>query len=269
MKINKKMLVYSVGLAFLLNASCMMAEPRVQVLAGSSRLPISPQMRMVSMQADQLDKEAAIALHAGRYAEAESDIRQSIALWPIGSGVSDEILARSLEAQGRDQEALQICKKIVVDRRGSQLRDLIPYSWLLLKSGQWAEAVTVYNQAIPMLGQEELERDSSHFSLDVPNPTALAVAIHLERGRIYSTNCDWAGETQDTEAMVEYGKALQLAPNYGLANYYYGQGWQKLSPAERKQFGTAQQAKAALQKAVKLGKGDVKLAAAKALKSFS
>lgn len=65
--------------------------------------------------------------------------------------------------------------------------------------------------------------------------------------------------------MEHYQRALQLAPDSALTNYYYGQGWQKLSPAERIQFGTAQQAKAALQKAIKIGKGAVKKAAQKPL----
>ena len=49
------------------------------------------------------------------------------------------------------------------------------------------------------------------------------------------------------------------------ANFYYGFGWQQLSPAERVQFGTAQQAKAALRKAARIGKDAVKKAATKAL----
>ena len=67
------------------------------------------------------------------------------------------------------------------------------------------------------------------------------------------------------EAFAEYGKALQLAPDSDLANYYYGVGWNNLSPAERKQFGSFQQAKAALEKAVKLAKGPLKVKAQKAL----
>lgn len=68
--------------------------------------------------------------------------------------------------------------------------------------------------------------------------------------------------------MAEYTKALQLAPDNALTNYFYGVGWQRLSPAERAKFGTAQQAKAALQKAVKVGDASVKTAARKALKAM-
>ena len=246
-------------------AQLAQAQPLAQQRSHNIAMPTELQKANME-QSVALANSAATSFHAGRFALAENEARQSLTLYDYGA--AQETLAAALDAQGKQVEALKQYQT-VVEHYDIQPRSILPYSLLLLKSGQWAKAVTVYNQALPMLGQEELERDSDHFSPDVPNPTALAVAIHLERGRIYSTNCDWAGETQNTEAMVEYGKALQLAPNYGLANYYYGQGWQKLSPAERKQFGTAQQAKAALQKAVKLGTGHVKLAAAKALKSFS
>ncbi len=156
---------------------------------------------------------------------------------------------------------------MVVDEKAGYPRVLLPFAFLLLKSGQWAQAVAVYNQALPSLGHEELEQITSHFSPDDPQPEALATAIHLERGQLYTDATDWAGELQNTEAMGEYQKALQLAPGNALTNYYYGLGWQKLTPAERVKFGTAQQAKAALQKAAKVGNANVKAAALKALKS--
>ena len=75
-------------------------------------------------------------------------------------------------------------------------------------------------------------------------------------------------EEKNQAAMREYAAALSLEPNWDLANYYYGYGWQQLSPAERAHLGLAQEAKAqeALHKAVKIGKGLVKAAAQKALR---
>ena len=218
------------------------------------------------VEAKQLGHDAAEDLHAGKYVQAEVEARQSLSLNP-GDGVPAEVLAASLEGQSKDKEALEAYRVMVVDEKAMYPRVLLPYAQLLLKSGQWAQALAVYNQALPSLGHEELERMTSHFSPDEPQPAALATAIHLERGQLYSAATDWAGEAQDTEAMAEYQKALQLAPNNALTNYYYGVGWHKLSPAERVKFGTAQQAKAALQKAVKIGNANVKAAARKALKS--
>ena len=220
-------------------------------------------VRAITAETDQLNHAAAVDLHAGRYAQAEAEARQSLSL--RDGEIPEEVLAASLEAQGKDEEALQQYHVMVVDQKASYPRVLLPYAQFLLKSGQWAQAAAVYNQMLPSLGNGELEKETSYFSPDVPEPLALATTLHLERGQIFNGTRDWAGNTQNTEAMQEYQKALQLAPDNALTNYFYGVGWQKLSPAERAKFGTAQQAKAALQKAVKTGNATVKKAAQKAL----
>ncbi len=70
---------------------------------------------------------------------------------------------------------------------------------------------------------------------------------------------------ENSRAFTEYGKALALEPDWALTNFYYGYGWQRLFPADKAQLGSVRQAKAALLKATRLGKGDVKKAAEKAL----
>ena len=225
----------------------------------------TPEELALMQQTREMDSDAARALHAGRYAEAEAEARESIALRPHSAGVNEEVLAAALDAQGKDKEALRQYQT-VVEHYDKQPRNLLPYAQLLLKSGQWAQAVAVYNEALPSLGHEELEQITSHFSPDVPQPEALATAIHLERGQLYNAASDWAGEPQNTEAMAEYAKALQLAPDNALANYYYGVGWHKLSPAERIKFGHAAQAKAALTKAAQSDDSSVKKMAAEMLK---
>lgn len=148
-------------------------------------------------------------------------------------------------------------------------RNLLPYGLLLLKSGQWAQAVTVYNQAIAQFSDKDLLRANSHFSPDVPEPVALAVAIHIAQGLTYNAGDDWAGKGQHKEMMAEFSRALQLAPDADLANYYYGYGWRNLEPAERAKMGSMQQAKAALQKAILLGKANFKEAAQKVLNDLN
>jgi tetratricopeptide (TPR) repeat protein len=110
-----------------------------------------------------------------------------------------------------------------------------------------------------------LLRTNSHFSPDVPEPRALATAIHLGLALTQINNGTWGGHMQNDKAMAHLRAALTLSPDSDLANYYYGYGWGRLSPAERAKIGSEQQAKAALRKAVKLGKGGVKKAAQKAL----
>ena len=183
-------------------------------------------------------------------------------------GVAEEVLAASLEAQGEDHQALEEYHKMVVDGGAKYPRVLVPYAQLLLKSGKWAEAVAVYNfdPGKPKPGSDLPDWAEGRFSPDVPKPRAFAVALHIARGQIYSNTPDWAGERQNTEAMAEYEKALALEPDSARANFFYGFGWKRLSPDERGKYGTEQQAKAALLKAVRIGKGDVKKAAEKELR---
>ncbi len=255
------------------------AQPLVHCLSDGSYRPPTPEQLGIMEQAGQLAHDAAADLHARNYIQAEAEARQSLSLLP-DFGVPAEVLAASLEGQGKDQEALQAYHIMVVDQGDRFPRNLLPYAGLLLKSGQWTQAVAAYNQALPHLPDVgphleativhdgDVIRANSHFSPDVPEPLALATAIHIARGIVYNNTPNWGnGAYQDTEAMAEYAKALQTAPGNALANYYYGVGWHKLSPTDRVKFGTAQQAKAALQKAVKIGNANVKAAALKALKN--
>ena len=264
MKTNLKMLLQCIILSLLLNGAYAQGGKPAQVqVSQQRRIPITPEVQEQFDQSALLSRAAAADLHGGNYTQAETEARQSVSL-DLLNGAAQEVLAAALDAQGKEQEALH-AYGIVVKHYDRQPRNQLPYALLLLKSGQWEQAVAVYNQALPQLGNGELEQAGSHFSPNVPEPTALAVAIHIERGKLFNSASDWAHEPQNTEALAEYGKALQLAPDLPLANYYYGVGWQKLSPAEKAKFGTAERAKTALEKAVKMGKGGVKKAAQKAL----
>lgn len=141
-------------------------------------------------------------------------------------------------------------------------RILLPYAQLLLKSGHWAQALAIYSQVLPRLPDVgshpetpivhdgELMSANSHFSADVPEPAALVTALHIARGMVYNVTPSWGSEAQNTEAMAEYNKALQLAPNNALTNYYYEAGWRKLILTERTKFGNAH-VKAAARKTLK------------------
>ena len=242
-------------------------QPLARSGSNGSQSHLTPEQLEKMQHSAQLGYAAAADLHLGNYAQAEAEAKEAMSAGSLTAGFADEVLASALEAQGKDQEALQAYHVMVVDQKASYPRVLLPYAQLLLKSGQWAQAVAIYNEALPHLGNGELEKETSNFSPEVLNPAALATAIHLERGELNNGTASWAGEDQNTEAMAEYGKALQLAPDNALANYYYGVGWHKLSPAERVKFGHADQAKAALQKAALTGNSNVKKMAAETLKN--
>ena len=279
MKISMSLLVIA---AMLLVAGLALASPSVNPARGGydgSGPIFNKEWQARTTEAGQLGHDAAADLHLGNYAQAAAEAREALSLNP-GDGVPAEVLAAALEGQGKDKEALKAYRVMVVDEKATYPRVLLPYAQLLLKSGQWAQAVAVYNQALPLIPDVGTHRENptvhdgdlmaanSHFSDEVPEPAALSTALHIARGMVYSSTPSWSGDAQNTEAMGEYRKALQLAPDNALTNYFYGVGWQKLNPTERMKFGTVQQAKAHLRKAEKTGNASVKAAAAKTLKGL-
>jgi len=278
MKISISLLVTA---ALLPVAGFALAAPSVNPARGGydgSGPIFNKEWQAKTAEAGQLGHDAAVGLRLGNYAQAVAEAREALSLNP-GDGVAAEVLAAALEGQGKDREALA-AYQTVVEHHDKHPRNLLPYAQLLLRSGKWAEALAVYNQALPLIPDVgthpetpvvhdgDLMRANSQFSPDAPEPAALATALHIARGMVFNVTPSWGGEAQNTEAMAEYGKALQLAPNNALTNYYYGAGWQMLSPTERTKFGTGQQARAHLQKAVKTGNANVKAAARRMLKQL-
>ncbi len=233
---------------------------------GMAITPETPAQRAKEDEKWRLSQAAVAALDAGQYAEAESDARQSISMGQ-DSGLAQEILASALNAQGKAQEALQ-AYKVIADEGGVFPRNLVPYALLLLKSGQWAQAVTAYNKTLPYLPEGDIVQANSHFSPGVPQPKELAVALHIAQGLTYIGDAGWGSHSRHEEAMGEFGQALRLAPDSPLANYYYGYGWQHLDLKSPTRAANAQQAKAAFQKAAALGGADVQKAAGEELKGF-
>ncbi len=241
-------------------------RPNKQSVSGGMCIaPLTPAQKAAEDEKWRLDQAALAALDAGRYAEAEADARQSISIGP-DCGLAQEFLASALNAQGRTQEALQ-AYKVIADRGGDFPRNLVPYAVLLLKTGQWAQAATIYNKMLPYLSEGNIARANSYFSPDVPQPKELTVALHIAQGLTYGEGT-WGGHVRNEEAMQEFDQALRLAPDSPLANYYYGFGWQNLDLKSPTRAANAQQARAAFQKAAEIGGPDVKKAAGEALTRF-
>jgi tetratricopeptide (TPR) repeat protein len=224
----------------------------------------------------QLERAAAKELDAGQFAQAEADARQALATCKTDSGMGWEVLAGALDAQGRDREALQVYGHMAA-RGYNPPRVWLPYALLLLKAGQWAQAVSAYNQALPDVTSGgdlvrassplppnvplprvgDLLRLSNHFSPDMPEPRALATTIHIALALTQIGVDSWGGHDQKDKALAHLQAALTLSPDSDVANYYYAYGLQKL--------GRTQQARAAFQKTVRMAKGEVKAAAERAL----
>jgi hypothetical protein len=264
-------------------------------------LVVTPKMRAERLRLDQVafyNKIGTEELGDGNGAHAEEDFRQALALDEAYTP-SYEGLALALVAEGQKAEAIQVYRKIFYEFpvRGVQsptdsgsvafqadvlrnpvahggsgsasLEDGLTYALLLNETRQWAEAVTVYESALPLLPGGDLPKVDIHFSQDKPQPLELEAAAHIALGLDLSFTGweDSLSAGQNHKAMKNYAAALRLEPEWPLANYYYSYGWQRLEPADRAKFASAQQAKATLQKAVKIGKGDVRKAAQKALKN--
>ena len=262
--------------------------------------PTPPAALARIQQAEADDRHGETAMQAGDFATAAADFKQAISDDLNPSGYLYYDLAMALTAQGHITEAIQtyrtlfyelpvkncigcdnpaiveayqkeFSRKLHADptrysRFGSDAPDAwMRYALLLDQTGQWKEAVYFYESALPDVPGGELPRIDAHFDPAVPQPVALAAAVHVALGIKHAFRGELDG---DDKAMQEYQKALQLAPNWGIANYYYGYGWRSLSPKSKAKLLNEQQARAAFAKAVKYGKGDLKKAAEKALKDL-
>ena len=211
---------------------------------------------------------AKMNLQAKNYTQAEEGFRSSIADFPDDRASLG--LAETLVAEGKVTEALQTYYLYFHPPVGEFQSDSyapkanLEYAMLLNQQGQWAEAIDHYNAALPDLVKWDYKANL-HFDAATPQPAALAAASHIGLG-LYD-NFEYEPDS-NTKALQEYNAALQLAPDWDAANYYYGYGWQKLSPIARAKFGTMQQAKPHLQKAENVGDASIKAAAAKVLKAL-
>jgi tetratricopeptide (TPR) repeat protein len=219
---------------------------------GTSPAALTPQQQNQSNQRQQVDQAAVKALQAGQYDDAAADARQAIAM-DASDILGPKVLAQALDAKGDTSGALSAYKAL------ADPDDLIPYALLLLRQGNWAEALATYEKALPYIGEGNLLRADNNFSLDTPQPQALEAAIHVARGLTYNIGDIVTPHAQNDKALTEFQKATALAPDSALANYYVGYGLQRM--------GRRADAQAAFKKAAALDQsnGDVKAAAEAAL----
>ncbi len=216
-------------------------------------------------QCSALNRAGFTALHEGRNSEAEANARQSLAISHNTDLLAPELLAASLDAQGKNNEALA-AYQILADQGSVHPRDLLPYALLLLKNGQWAEAVAAYNKTLPYIAFSDLLEKNSNFTVADHEPAALAAAIHIGIGMTYISSAGWSGTSRKDAGLAHLQQALALEPDAPLTNYYYGYGWRKLDRDSPMRAAAAMRAKAAMQKAATSENDDIKKAATEAIK---
>ena len=230
-------------------------NPAPTVIPGVDTLPLA--------QAQQ----AASAAEAGQQAlankdlgTAEADFRRATALDASNPNALAG-LAQTLEREGKGRQAINVYRYLLYPKQGwgtSMERDAIlrmHFTLLLVKDGQWVEAVSVYENTIGgiRLGSS-FPAMNVHFASAVLQPALLQGMAHLVMGITYSNRLE------HTQALTEYGAARDAQPSLALANYYYGLGLSRL--------GRRVEAKAAFEEAAGLGQDEVKAAAEEELKGF-
>lgn len=219
-------------------------------------------------KSDELRDTGEDLLTEGHYAAAELDFRQALAVQP-GNPWPYAGLAEALEAQGRTREALAAYRTLifpapngVLSSASNEVRTQMGYAIALSQLGRWPEAVAVYEKALKDTTHfGDAPRINVHFDPGVPQPVQLQALAHVATGMQYT------GSGLNKRAYVQFYQALSLDSDSPFTNYYYGYGWRSLDPTDQVRIMHTQQAKAALQKAVKIGNANVKAAALKALKS--
>ena len=202
-----------------------------------------------------------MALKNRNFAIAEDYFRGTLAIRPDGAAYFS--LALALSAQGKQLEAIQTYEKLFhpdghVSFGGSYFsRAHLEYALLLDQMGNWPEAVGNYQSGVSTLGSGNGPKPNVEFAPNIPQPMALAAAIHIALGIDADAQLNNLGEYDHVRAFNEYAQALKLNPDWAVANYYYGYGL--------RQSGRRAEAQVAFQKAAQLDNGEIKAAAEKAL----
>jgi tetratricopeptide (TPR) repeat protein len=205
------------------------------------------------MTSIKLYEVAASALDAGKYSLAESDATKSLVLVP-GEEIPLAILAAAFDDEGKVSEALSTYATLR-SQGAWQGRVLLPYALLLLKNGDYNQALAVYERALPFIssyiynGPQILSEDSD-FLPDTQDERHLEANIRIALGWTYDTGTTWAGHSQAMKALPEYSRAYALENDSPVACIAYATGL--------KEAGRNVEARAILQKAISNSKGDVK-----------
>lgn len=232
---------------------------------------VDPALVAVAQHSEDIAAQGDEYLKQGSYRAAEAAFQASLEVAKSSAtGINPRAtrgLAEALIGEGRLAEADQTYRTLIYQEPlkwssvAEESRTLMKFAALLSQTGHWVEATGVYKQALSKAVYGDAPKLDVDFDPQTPMPLLLQALAHIAIGLEYSAHAD------STAAFAEYRKGNQLQPDNALTNYYYGTGWQRLGPTDRLKFGTAQQARAALQKAVKIGNANVKAAALRALKS--
>ena len=220
--------------------------------------PITAAWWAAFKKSNEFTEKSIQALDAGKYALAISDARQKLTMgMPPHDPKAETVLAYALVAQGKDQDALNEYGQMYArgDWNGG---DLLQYARLLLKHGQWSNAVDVYKKAVLNVGEDvakghELLLADSAFSHDDPQPKELEADIDIAIGLRGDLVSGLARKYRPERSLAEFKKALDLEPDSPLAKLAYAGGL--------RDSGRGAEAQAEFQEVANKYTGEVKAAA--------
>jgi tetratricopeptide (TPR) repeat protein len=247
----------------LITCAAAIASASAQNLASGGRMgsgakPLTPAQDAAFQKACKLREQSIVALDAGKYALAISDAQQMLAMgMPPHDATAETVIAYSLVSQGKDQDALNEYGQMY-SRGDWDGGDLLQYARLLLKHGQWSNAVDVYKKAVLNVGEDvakghELLLADSAFSHDDPQPKELEADIDIAIGMRGDLVSGLARKYRPERSLAEFKKALDLEPDSPLAKLAYAGGL--------RDSGRGAEAQAEFQEVANKYTGEVKAAA--------
>ena len=179
-----------------------------------------------------------------------------------------EMLIDALLLARRDAEALATFREYVYPKPGRKINSsgnqnadtLLRFALLLAKAGQYDEAITVYQAGEAKVANVFGPRVDVAFFPKAFNRAAFEAAVHTclgLKGRYFRD--DPKGVKANAFALAEYRKAIAAKPDFALAHFYLGETLRVVHG------GLTDEARAAYEKAAKLGRGAVVERAQKAL----
>jgi len=210
------------------------AVGQVSIVKGgpNSGLPITAADRAKDEQANFLGMESAEDFYHSAFAAAESDAKQSLALGG-GPGTAAIFLPLALAGQGKDDAAMKDYAQLEASRH-TEPEILLPYASLLLKHGQYSQALEAYQKAVPRVSYTTIEgkevlADSSVFDSRREEPGRLEANIDVYLGLV-GVYCGFGTKHYSPERqMAEFKKALDLEPGAPLTNLAYAYGLKQLN----------------------------------------
>ena len=171
-----------------------------------------------------------------------------------------EMLIDALLLARRDAEALATFREYVYPKPGRKINSsgnqnadtLLRFALLLAKAGQYDEVITVYQAGEAKVANVFGPRVDVAFFPKAFNRAAFEAAVHtclgLE-GRYFRD--DPKGVKANAFALAEYRRAIAAKPDFALAHFYLGETLRVVHG------GLSDEARAAYEKAAKLGRGAV------------